>query len=612
MEINELIDSLSTDDTSIPIEDIVQFLESHDWFGVTAEFKNGSVLVDDSDAEDLKRHIIEFANRDHGFDALVNASKAKFPETTEKLIGFMDSNDIDKDVIFSTLDFLCEHLTKELFKYNDKEAKELVTLAAKEIEKGPGDCLTFFMSVLHKDRLTSYSTDFTMEKRFTMNENGAYSFDEYLQIFFYLFNEQYIEENNMWEKAAKSRNYTDTWLYLAISCLCSLRQPDLERIYHPILPCTAQEVINKVMQHTFTDNEARETLLSITRQLNVLPFAPHKTKSSSGIDWIKFEIPTSCEVMIGKLFALAEAHRQLEGIPETPIIRKISTYKEIRKYMGDEIGTVFLESDFRARSATKSYLQLIFTHADEILSNEPGESITVRGYVLASLARSHKGSYGEYATSTFEYLKDAKLSGRSPEFIAFQLLERGVLSFTASMLLSMITNREYDNLDPAQQTEAIKMLALRPSEIENIVSIVDANMERSKAAVIEAERSGKDLIEALQNIASGMAFSKQPQVYCLKTALQEACPYPEIDNCVSCPFEISTKSTFCLMAQEYNRLYLIHNSLNEGLEKEKCKAILMNIVVPKLNETLSCIKKQYGEKTFLDFEALLKENLCNC
>ena len=27
-----------------------------------------------------------------------------------------------------------------------------------------------------------------------------------------------------------------------------------------------------------------------------------------GVDWIKFEIPSSCEVMMGKLFALAEAH----------------------------------------------------------------------------------------------------------------------------------------------------------------------------------------------------------------------------------------------------------------------------------------------------------------
>lgn len=93
--------------------------------------------------------------------------------------------------------------------------------------------------------------------------------------------------------------------------------------------------------------------------------------------------------------------------------------------MGDEIGELFLFSDFRSRSATKSFLQDICMVADEN-STDSGGGFHVKGYYLAALARSHKGSYGKLAETTFQYLKDAKFNHLTPEFVAFELLERGV------------------------------------------------------------------------------------------------------------------------------------------------------------------------------------------
>lgn len=610
MEVSKIIDDYKTDDT-VTIDDVADYLESNSWFGVTPEIRNGELCVDSEAEAILRPHLEDFLINPHGFDALMERFTARFPETSMRLLRFMKRNQLEEDLVFYTADFLLYRLTKELHHYTDEEANELVQHAAKELEKGCGDCLTFFMAWLHKNRLTSYSRDFTMEKRYTLGDkNGAYNFDDYLQIFYYLFSEKSIEDNDMWYNAAESQNYTDTWLYLAVNCLCSLRQPDLERIYHPHLPCTPDEVLSKVMDGTFTDNEARETLLSVTQQLCVMPFAPNKTKRTSGVDFIKFDIPSSCEVMIGTLFALAEAHRQVNGTPLMPIIRKISTYRDIRRYMGDFIGDIFLEDDFRARSATKSYLQLIFTHADDVLTDEPGDGIMVRGYIAAALARSHKSSYGEYASSTFEYLKDAKLSGLTPEFIAFELLERGVLSFTASMLLNMVTNRQYETLTPEQQTDIVKKLALQPNDIENIISVVDAGIERSRTAVSEAVTSGKDLLTVLHRIGSGAAFSKQPQVLCLKTALGELCPFTENRNCVSCRYEISTKSTFYLMAQEYNRLFHLYKDSDDKIEKKKYSSLIEMAILPRLQETLECLRKQYGQKTYEDFSQLLKDNLC--
>lgn len=67
--------------------------------------------------------------------------------------------------------------------------------------------------------------------------------------------------------------------------------------------------------------------------------------------------------------------------------------------MGDEIGDLFLESDFRARSATKSYLQLIYTIGDEVLAQDG--DFRLKGSILASLARSHKGNYKEFSSTTY-------------------------------------------------------------------------------------------------------------------------------------------------------------------------------------------------------------------
>ena len=102
--------------------------------------------------------------------------------------------------------------------------------------------------------------------------------------------------------------------------------------------------------------------------------------------------------------------------------------------MGEEIGGLFLNNDFRSRSATKSFLQDIYMVADEnIPADDSGYH--VKGYYLAAYVRSHKGSYGHIAATTFEYLKDAKFNKLTPEFVAFELLERGVFSFMSSMLL---------------------------------------------------------------------------------------------------------------------------------------------------------------------------------
>jgi hypothetical protein len=276
--------------------------------------------------------------------------------------------------------------------------------------------------------------------------------------------------------------------------------------------------------------------------------------------------------------------------------------------MGEEIGELFLYNDFRSRSATKSFLQDICMVADEDALAEDSGGFHVKGYYLAALARSHKGSYGKLAQTTFEYLKDAKLNKLTPEFVAFELLERGVFSFMATMLLKMAAGQKFDRLSPHNRTKIIKTMDLNPKEIETVVSVVDKGVTAAQKALSSLITEETDVLTALHRIGAGEAFSKQRDCSCLLSALRKVCPYDEKRNCVGCTYEISTRSTMFLLVSEYNRITDLYHAADNSLEKAKYKNLLVKVVIPKMDEILSVIRELYGEDAFMNYETLIKEN----
>lgn len=596
------------------MDDTVLFLESNGWFGIKPVKDgnaDGGFTLSEDDAELLKDNLSSFLSSDFSEDTLSGDLSVRFPSTARYLEEFAKAVELPDESVMYITDFLLYHLDREMMFYTDTDMESIVKAAADELTKAFGDDLTFFISWLRQRTKTNYNRDYVMGNRYTMDiQNEAYEMDEYLELLYYLLNEDYIEENDMYAKAADSTDYTDTWLYLSINFICSLRLTDLERIYHPDLPYPPDEVLRKVRNGEFTDDDAQSVLRSITQRLCLLPLTVNKTSGRGHDEYVKFTVPHSCETHFGILFALAEAHRQIDGNPDAPVIRKISTYEQITRYMGEDIGNLFLESDFRSRSATKSYLQSIYMHADEILREDgdvDANAASVKGYIFASLARSHKGSFGEFANTTMEYLKDAKFDGLTPDFVAYELLERGVCSFVSSMLLEMIEGKDYKTLSVEEQTEAHHLLNLSPKETDEVVSLVEEGRQRAVLAVREASGSDTDILTALHRIGSGQAFSKEAESLCLKSAIGKICPYTDSRQCVGCPYEISTKSTFLLVISEIKRIQKLYNAATSPLEKQKYGSIAKEILLPKLDEMLTCIKDQYGEKTYEQYENYLKE-----
>ena len=589
--------------------EIILFLESNEWFGSKPSYKDGAVFITLEQADLYKEPLLSFLNTPMDASILFNKIYEKYPSTAKFLKKFYEEKQMDDEDCFYINDFLLFNLKKDIFIYTEEEISQFIWDASIDLIKAHGDYLTYFLSWLKLMTKTKYQKDYLMEKRYTMTiQNEAYEFDEYIKLMYYLYNEEYIEDNDMYQKASLSKDYTDAWLYMSLHFICSLRLTDLERIYHPELPYAPEDVLQNIGNGTFSDYDARMTILSITKRMCLLPFTPNKNKGKSGISFVKFSVPSSCETHIGKLFALAEAHYQLNNTDTNlPLIRKITKYHKINRIMGEEIGSLFLESDFRPRSATKSYLQSLFMIADN-MEDEHLDAPRVKGYIIAALARSHKGSYGEFATTTFEYLKDAKFSGLTPEFIAFELLERGPLSFIVSMLLDMVTDYDYSRQSIKAQTSLIKDLGLSAHEIESTISVIRESQKNAISVLNETISQDVDILQALHRIGSGQAFSKQPECLCLLSAINKVCPFDDKRQCVGCRYEISTKSTFYLLISEFNRLRNLYAASTSTLEKLKYKKIITTIVLPKLSETLEQIKTNYGEEVYKQFERMIQEN----
>lgn len=590
-------------------EKVSGFLLDNEWFGVSINLDD--YTISEKDAEVLKNHIKDYLTTPPGIKSMEGIFSKKFPSTSELFVQFAEEEKLSETNRFYLLDFLAYYLTKDLFLYSDAEVETLVEVATEVLTKSQGNILIQFIKWLLNKGVTRYRVSFEMTKRYTIESaNGAYELDEYLKLMYYLFNENYIIKNDMLCKAANSKNYADTWLYLGLHFICALRSTDLERLGHPKLTREPLEVLEAVVDGTWSSSEARRTLLSITTRLTYLNLTPNKTKNASNVAQLKFHVPESCQVLIGTLLAICEAHFQLQ-IPynaENPLIRQIKTYEKITSYMGEEIGNLFLERNFSSRSANKSYLQSVAMLADDVL--EEKSELNIKGYFLAALARSHKGDFNEFAQTTTTYLKDAQLGQLKPEMVAKELFERGVLSMIPSMLLTIVTRGKYKKLSPSQQTQMIKSLDLTPIEIEKTLELsirADSRSQQALKTLVENNVDPEQLLTICHRIGNGEAFSKQGESMCLLSALGKLCSYDDRQHCVGCQYELQTKSTLLLLIGEFNRLNKQYQKLKNELERGKVRAILEKQIKPCLTEMLQALSEQYGEAVLSDYEDIIKE-----
>lgn len=584
--------------------ELLDFLEINGWFGqdvgvlpVNAFSAGKKLYVTEEQAaalcSSLHRWLDGFRKgNSEKLEILMRYGEETLPQTAALYREYISGENLADDIsAWKLFDFLLYHLPGEITGLNPAEMERLADTLDTEATRAVCRLYTGFNAWLQK-KLGISRWQYKFEHREKREKNAAYTIRQFSDMAYCLFNEEWWEKQNLVEKACRSAAYANLWTFLAMHFVCGLRSTDIIRLPKPDLGESGEKFREKAIVGTLESPEAISQDMQI--RIRYKPKRPNKTIAASGIPNLKVFIPTSLEKPMGIILGIAASH--LPGVkPGEPFIKADRSISRIRGFLGTDFMDILGGKGFVSSKANKAYLQGLEMMADT-------SEGSIKGYMIAALARSHKGGLGTLPDVTDIYLRDAAFSGYRPEFIAREMFERGVFGFIPHLLLEVYAGGGYTGLPISEQTTLIKCIGIRPSGIECIVRICETSLAQAKETVANIVSSGIDVTALVQEIASGRAVSKQEGCLCIMTGGGFSCAFPDRVACVGCRYEIHTKAILHTLSSEYARM--------RGLLKEpdgwRYSAMIKKSILPVIGEYLACTKSAIPEAD-MDMLSLIME-----
>ena len=563
-----------------------EFLDMNDWFGVSHSGIGNEMRV--SSLEPMK-NALDLWLRAYGrsqeekVDLLLETYASVFPQTCRMFRKFVQQTDCKgQDSTWKVLDFVLATLDRDISAYDESGIRAFIMQANQELSISAMKQLVSFLNMARKEH---WGYQF-QSRQIVKPENGAYSLDQFSIMAYMVFNENAWREHGLVEKAAGKRKYAELWLFTALHFVCAARKTDLVRLPVPSLPYASLELRERIVQEQLTRTEARAIAEELVFRLEMKPLKPNKTSHSGNVPNIKLFIPESILEPFGLILALALSWRD----PEDPFVSTNAEHPDIQAFFGEEFAAAAGKKRFLSRRANKAYLQGIELTADN------GDGSKAKGYMLAALARSHKGGICKPSEITDVYLKDANFSGYTPEFILREMFERGIFGFIPALLLESYAGEAYRRLDIASQTKLIQALGLDAMQLENITTSVTKSFRKAedivRSLLMKQDEHPRPLEDILQNIAAGAAPSKQSELLCLRIAAGYPCCAMERTGCIGCGYEIYTKSAMHLLMKEYVRMNQNMDGASE-FQRRRMARLLEDGILPAITEIVTSIPMLY-------------------
>lgn len=563
-------------------DDLLGFLDRNDWFGIETERKDGHVFI--NEYRDIEPKIVLWLKayqRTDGerLEILLEAYRNDYPFTCERFAAFAKEHDIvDKPSGWKILDFIISHSDRDVSSLTEHDLDSMFSSTAESLPIVSTRLMMEFVNECLQDGKYGYVIH---KRKVKESSNTAYSFRDYSTMAYLVFNEESWETNGLVKKALESRKYADHWLYIAVHFLGALRSTDIVRLPIPE-PAYEKDVAKELLlDGTYPNSAAVQVAEDFQLRLKLLPYKPSKTERFSGVPDIKLFIPESLKAAMGIMLSIKLIHLK-EG---EPLINAVQDLITARKFFGEDFAMAAGNRRFATRKANKAYLQGIELTAE----NEPGKP---KGYMLAALARSHKGGIGTLPEITDLYLKDAAFSGYSPEFILMEMFERGILGFIPAMMLEKYSGEAYRKLSVTQQTKLIRILGMDAYQLEGISYTVRRAM--TKAQEIVLGMTMEEIPTVLQKLASGYAPGKQDEMLCVRTAAGFGCCDPCRSSCIGCGYEVYTKAAFHLLIKEFVRISKKRDSAT-GAERDRYKMLLEKGLLPVIVEIIESFPVLYPD-----------------
>jgi len=592
--------------------DLLEYMDVNSWFGINATTKAREPVIMADDFERFRDRLTLWlsAYKKSGsikIDLMLRHFSNQYPVTCRLYREFLiRTGKNGEPAAWKLLDYILSEIDREIIDYNEVGLNDLLKRADTEISLNCAKLFAEFLRTsVHKgEYLTEWLYHFEPRGKPEVI-NDAYTLNDFSIMAYCIYNKEMWAKLDLINKAAKSKTYASLWLFAALHFVCALRESDMIRLPAPALPYDRETVMKRILDGGFSIQEACTLVVELCTRLKLKPLKPSKTSARDNVPSLKLFVPESLKAPLGVIIALALAHRP-EVKPGDKFILPNDNLSNARSFFGEDFVNALGKRRFSTRRCNKSYLQGIAAN------NQNDEMGKPKGYMLAALARSHKGGIGNLAKTTDIYLKDARFSGYSPEFIIREMFERGILSFIPAILLETYCGHDYVTLPIQTQTLLIGEIGLDAQQIEWMTAAAARALTKSRIAVNSILRDPSTIREGiggiLQNIAAGCAPSHHEECLCLMTAAGFSCRFPERGGCVGCGYEIYTKSAMHMLMKEYARLTKLKNETAAG-NIWRYEKILEQAILPAVSEMIATVKLYCDDNNIAEYLDIVERGI---
>ena len=598
--------SLYTDSPSARIR-LTEMLDADGWLGTEPVYRGRDVFLPAPAASRLRDEVLPLWLRAFGRTTgekarlLLDHYGGPLPRTCTAIRSFLDGNGLwEREAALQAADHLIWHCLSRspgcqdtAPDYGEDDLLDLALSARPFLGRTAFGLLGELMrSVMERPSAWQYSF---VTPDYVSLDTDAYPLETFARLAFRVFNPVSIEEHSLVEKAQEDRAFAALWIFIALHFVCALRSTDIRRLPAPVMPAAGAG--------GKTEDERRARTCALwEEQISLLGLTPNKTSRHGNVPSIKVFIPDVLRPLFGLFLSLA-----LKGHETgTPFLDCDPSVSRLRAFFGEDFVRETGGRAFSTRKANKSFLQGL-----EALSSKTGGPAD--GYLLARIARSHKGTPYEFScAATDHYLRDASFHGLTARAALGQMFERGVFGFLPVLLAESLDRRAFRSLTPSGQSRLLKELGLKPWQLEAVCRSCIPALDRAEAAVREVLRAGAGnegaLAGALKALSDRPPGSPEGAAFCLLSASGIPCASPGRGSCMGCAFEICAKAFLrCLM----DAYVLITRRAQRaaGEEKARLTAIRTEGVAPVLArfiKTWPCLCS--AEDTDV-MEAIVKEGL---
>ena len=565
---------------------LLALMDSHGWFGQVPVFDKEKVLL--ADPAPLLPFLplwLEAYGKgtEEKLRILLERCSRKLPDTCAALRDFLDRRGAPgKEAALSMADQALFSLKKEARDLKAEDIEEVLSAAAGRLGRTSFFLLQdFLLTMMPEGSFFPWRYSIDVRPR-DPDLNGAYPVHDFARMAWACWNEEAWKERSLKEKALKNPVHARLWLFTAMHFICALRAADLMRLPAPSCP-------DALARKAPDDREAARLLAgSWLDQVRSLHLVPGKTARFGDVPEINLTVPESLLAPLGTILACALLSRG-EG---SPFIISGASCSSLSAFFGPDFAAWAGSRSLSSRRCNKSYLQGI-----EALSGDTGTAGA--GYILAALARSHKGGIGTLPEATDIYLRDASFTGCTPEYVVRHMFERGTFGFTAVLLLEGYDRKAFRALSVRGQTELIRGIGLSALEIEETAKAADAALGRAAQAVSAFYSvCGDDpgaASGALKKLAFGAAPSKTDGLQCLAMACGSHCPSPDRSSCAGCGHEVYSRAFLHVVMKEYVSLCRRQAMAPTQEERERTSRLIRQGVLPVIGQYLRTLREDFPD-----------------